>query len=265
MCFETGRAKQSGAGRVINVHEPSGFCVHLVSTFPDYQTSPHTYSGANVINAFYDHVLRETRVITAIISRNVPMSPLDDEQQSSYDAAAKCHNRGTKFAYDNPKTRHYCHVTACNNCNLALKLRKSSKYAERENNYLVPVVLHNTSAYDGHLLLQGFRQKYTEYKLQNGKVRYADIKVIPLNSEKYLQIQIGNVLFLDSFQFMAASLNTLVGTLHKSGTDQFVHTSRYMGTENFLFQKGVFPYEYFTDSSKFQETDLPPKDAFLTD
>jgi len=53
---------------------------------------------------------------------------------------------------------------------------------------------------------------------------------------------------------MAASFDTLVGTLCKSGTDYFVHTSRYMGTEDFLFQKGVFPYEYFTDISKFQET-----------
>jgi len=104
-----------------------------------------------------------------------------------------------------------------------------------------------------------------EYRLQNGKIRYADIKVIPLKSEKNLQIQIGNVLFLDSFQSMAASLDTLVGTLRKSGTDQFVHTSRYMGTDDFLFQIGVFPYEYFTGSSKFQDTELPPKDAFLTD
>jgi len=117
--------------------------------------------------------------------------------------------------------------------------------------------------YDSHFLLKEICPKYKEYRLQNGKVQYADIKIIPLNSEKNLQIQIGNVLYLDSFQFMAASLNTLVGTLRKSGTDQFVHTSRYMGTEDFLFQKGVFPYEYFTDFSKFQETASPPKDAFF--
>jgi len=43
---------------------------------------------------------------------------------------------------------------------------------------------------------------YTQYQLQNGKVRYADIKIIPLNSEKNLHIRIGNVLFLDSFQFI---------------------------------------------------------------
>jgi len=130
--------QQSGAGRVINVHEPSGFCVHRVSSFPYYQTSPQTYSGANVIDVFYDHVLREALVISVILSRNVPMSPLNDEQQSSYDAAVTCRNCGNKFAYDNPKTRHHCHVTgnymfpACNNCNLALKPRKSNRYGEEE-------------------------------------------------------------------------------------------------------------------------------------
>jgi len=62
---------------------------------------------------------------------------------------------------------------------------------------------------------------------------------------------------------MAASLDTLVETLRKSGTDQLVHTSKYLGTDDFLFQKGVFPYEYFMDSSKFQETTLPPKDTFF--
>jgi len=106
-----GDQQQSGAGKVINVHEPSGFCVHRVSSFSGYQTSPFTYSGANVIDAFYDHVLREARSINDILSRNVPMCPLDDDQQSSYDAAVTCHNCNTKFTEDNPKTRHHCHVT----------------------------------------------------------------------------------------------------------------------------------------------------------
>jgi len=216
-----GDQQQSGAGRVINVHELSGFCVHRVSSFSDYQTSPFTYSGANVIDAFYDHVLREARSISDILWHNVPICPLDDDQQSSFDAAVTCHNCNTKFTGNNPKTRHHRHVTGnylfpaaeCNNCNLALKLRKSN--GDGENNYLVPVARLSS--------------EYAEYRLQSGQVRHADIKIIPLNSEKYLQIQIGNLLFLDSLQFMAASLDTLVGTLRKSGTDHFVHTSRYMG------------------------------------
>jgi len=137
------------------------------------------------------------------------MCPLDDDQQSSYDAAVTCRNCNTKFAYDNPKTRHHCHVTGiylfpANNCNLASKPRKSNWYGE----YLVPIILHNMSAYDGHFLLHGFRRKYAEYRLQNNQARYADTKIIPLNSEKYLQFQTENLLFLDSFQFMAATLDT---------------------------------------------------------
>jgi len=109
-----GDQQQSGAGRVINVHEPSGFCLHRVSSFSDYQTSPYTYSGVNVIDALYDHVLREARSISDILSRNVQMCPLDDHQQSSFDAAVTCHNCNTKFTGYNPKTRHHCHVTG--NC-----------------------------------------------------------------------------------------------------------------------------------------------------
>jgi len=123
-----GEQQQTVNGRVINVHEPSGFCVHRVSSFPDYQTAPYTYSGADVIDPFYDNILREARTISDILSRNVPMKALSDEQQSSLDAAATCRNCGNKFARDNPKTRHHCNVTgnyllfpACNNCNLALK------------------------------------------------------------------------------------------------------------------------------------------------
>jgi len=32
----------------------------------------------------------------------------------------------------------------------------------------------------------------------------------------------------------------------------------------FFYKKGVFPYEYFSDESKFDETSLPPKEAFYS-
>jgi len=106
-----GEQQQSGDGRLISVHEPSGFYIHGVSSFSDYQIAPYTYSGPDVIDTFYDHVLREARIISDILSRNVPMRALNDEQQSSYDAATTCRNCGNKLACDNPKTRHHCHVT----------------------------------------------------------------------------------------------------------------------------------------------------------
>jgi len=119
--------------------------------------------------------------------------------------------------------------------------------------------MHNMS-YDSHFFIRGFQKAYTRYvddDSGSGSVRYEDVKLIPLNSEKSLQVQIGNVLFLDSFQFLSASLDTLVATLAKSGKEKYRHTNRYttmyVGERDYLLQKGVFCYNYMTDHSKFDD------------
>ena len=70
-------------------------------------------------------------------------------------------------------------------------------------------------------------------------------------------------MFTDSCQFLASSLDNLVKTLKKSGPDQFVHTTAYFGNAEEYFEKGCYPYDYMTDESKFDETALPPKEAFF--
>jgi hypothetical protein len=37
-----------------------------------------------------------------------------------------------------------------------------------------------------------------------------------------------------------------------------------MGTNELLFAKGIFPYEFFDSLEKFNETQLPPKEAFYS-
>jgi len=66
---------------------------------------------------------------------------------------------------------------------------------------------------------------------------------------------------LDSLQFLNASLDKLVGTL---STDAFKYTSKFFPSPQLARQKGVYPYEYVTDPSKFEETCLPPKDKFYS-
>ena len=109
-----------GTEKIIDVHRLSGFCVHRVSRFEDFQTRPYTYSGENPIDVFYDHVLSESRIISDILARDVPMHPLTTIEQTSHDATVACHNCKREFTSDNVKTRHHCHVTgnylfaACN-------------------------------------------------------------------------------------------------------------------------------------------------------
>ena len=98
----------------------------------------------------------------------------------------------------------------------------------------------------------------------SGTVTYDDIRVIPVNSEKTLQFQIKNVVFTDSFHFLAVSLDTLVSTLKRAGKQKFVQTTKYLGDDDLVFEKGHFPYAYFDILKRLDETTLPPKSAFTT-
>jgi len=69
-------------------------------------------------------------------------------------------------------------------------------------------------------------------------VAYGDIRVIPLNGEKYLSFQVGNFHFIDSFQFLSTSLDILVSLLLQSGRDNYTHTAKHMGDSNLFFCKG---------------------------
>jgi len=96
-------------------------------------------------------------------------------------------------------------------------------------------------------------------------LNYDDVKLIALNEERSMQLQIGPLLFMDSFHFISTSLDALVNLLYKSGKDKFYYTSKYVGNDDLVFQKGIFPYRYFRSSKQFAETSLPPKSAFYND
>ena len=77
-----------------------------------------------------------------------------------------------------------------------------------------------------------------------------------------MMFEVGNLRFLDSFQFMSTSLENLVSLLLKSGREKFKNTTRYLGDHDLVFAKGVYPYSYMTCADKFDETELPPIDEF---
>ena len=91
---------------------------------------------------------------------------------------------------------------------------------------------------------------------------YGDTRVIPLNGEKYLSFRVGNLRFIDCFQFFSTSLHNLVSLLLKSGRDKFTHTTKFLGDDDLVFAKGVYPYSYMIGPEKFAETQLPPIEAF---
>ena len=94
------------------------------------------------------------------------------------------------------------------------------------------------------------------------QMAYGDIRVTPLNGEKYLSFHVGNLRFIDSFQFLSTSLENLVLLLLKSGGEKFAHTIKHLRNHDLIFAKGVYPYSYMTGTEKFGETQLPPIEAF---
>ena len=84
-----------------------------------------------------------------------------------------------------------------------------------EDSYMIPVIYHTLKGYYSHLILQYMAREYAP----------TSIDVTPTSSEKCLSFQICNLLFLDSLQFLSASLDKLVQSLAANGTDKFSHTA----------------------------------------
>ena len=100
------------------------------------------------------------------------------------------------------------------------------------------------------------------------------IKIIPLTEEKYISFTIEDLKFVDSLSFLPSSLEKLVENLKngdKNDLSAFHVTKHFMKLEYpditdeqmlLLCQKGVVPYEYMNSFDKYNETQLPPIEAF---
>ena len=70
--------------------------------------------------------------------------------------------------------------------------------------------------------------------------------------------------FIDSFKFMASSLDSLTSSLVHGGR-KLVGFEGYSEQQyELLMTKGVYPYEYMPSCDKFEETQLPPKRSFYS-
>jgi hypothetical protein len=70
-------------------------------------------------------------------------------------------------------------------------------------------------------------------------------------------------------QFLSCKLDRLTQNLLSSGRSNFVHLlnefkDRSDTDIDLLLRKGVYPYDYMDNADKFEETDLPPQEAFFS-
>ena len=190
---------------------------------------------------------------------------LTKEEEKQFNIASDCWICGEELGND-VKVRDHCHYTgryrgaAHNSCNL--------KYNKPKG---VPVFFHNLTGYDSHLFIK---------KLGSSNPKET-IECIPNNEEKYITFtknkivgqytnkkgevkdKIFKIVFKDSLKFMSSSLGALVNNLPKNG---FKNISKYYTPEQveLIKQKGFYPYEFMDTEEKFNDTKLPPREAFYS-
>ena len=121
-----------------------------------------------------------------------------------------------------------------------------SEFEMNRDNFILPVVIHNLKGFDSHIIMIYIDRNFAP----------SDIQVISTTSEKYISFQIRSLRFLDSLQFLNASLDSLVQSLAKDGVDKFQQTQRHFPGSDLAFQNDTYCYEYMDSRVKFEETKL---------
>ena len=241
-------------------HEPISYS-YYIKCFDDnvFSQEPKTYTGLGAMQKFVESLEEDIKIIA-----NIPEVDMifGKEKTERFNEETKCWI--CKGELNNDKVRDHCHFTgryrgaAHNSCNL--KYKKPN---------FTPVVFHNLSGYDSHLFIK------------NLGFTAGNIDCIPNNEERYISftknIEVGSytnskgetkpkyhkIRFIDSFKFMAASLDSLVNNLPE---DAFNNLKKYYTGDklSLVKRKGVYPYEYMDTLERLKETKLPPKEAFYS-
>ena len=250
-----------------DLHEPSGFCcLTVMDKVFQRESQAVTFSGSNgVMDAFFEHLMREEKIINNLLKRNIPMIPLETEEQKAWDDCKVCPCCERVFTDFNHKVRHHCHATGkylapvCNECNLQLKYRKGS-YGEAGKHFFIPVIAHGMKNYDSHLIIKSLSSRFVN------DARH-EVTCIPSNSEKFISFQVHCFRFLDSYQFLNCSLETLAANMAAEGTSKFCHTKRHFPNPvefDLVTKKGVYPYEYMDSADKLNQDHLPQQADFFS-
>ena len=207
---------------------------------------------------FMDALLDEVADIQNQLKNPLPLN-MTQQNEADFRDAQVCHVCDKPLGAD--RVRDHDHLTgryrgaAHNVCNLALQPRRGKDGAALQ----IPVVFHNLRGYDANHIMQILGNYAASLKTS----------CIAQNMEKYLTFSLGNLKFIDSMQFMNASLETLVKNLSDTnGGEKKFHqlNSHFPPVQaNLLRRKGVYPYTYVSSPEKLQETSLPPREAFYND
>ena len=175
-------------------HEDCGYGYKVVCCYKDKYSKPiQRYRGKSAIYKFMEGML------------------MTENDELCFKLMDKCHICDKKYTDKDVRVRDHCHITGRfkgsvhQECNLKLRIKPED--------IKVPVIFHNLRGYYSHFIKQqiGEIAKNHTYKDKKGRDIPMKMNAITNSMEKYMAFMLGNHLnFIDSFQFMASSLDKLV-------------------------------------------------------
>jgi hypothetical protein len=201
---------------------PCSYAFNIISDYPELNYGLTLYRGnsndENIAEHFIKSLLEYGDIINQALKTNKPMI-ITEEQEAQFQETDICHicERKCDISYKNgleviDKVRDHEHLTglyrgcACNACNLnACNLNfKHNK---------IPAYFNNLKGFDGHLIIQGLK-----------KMNFEKNDIIAQNFEKYMKIEFGNFVLLDSYAFLSSLLDELAKHLLNDSIDNFKHS-----------------------------------------
>ena len=246
----------------INQHISSSWCVYSKFTYGEVEDPLKLYRGKYCVEKFCDYIRREAHRLYHMFPEK-PMDPLTKKQWKKYKKSTICHICYKPFTPMNRKVRDHCHYTghyrgpAHSLCNLKYRIPS-----------YIPVVFHNLSGYDAHLFIRELGKHSDTNGITKNKEDYISFS-IKILVDKYIdkkgeeKEKLIELRFIDSFKFMFSSLDSLTKNLVSGGGKQLFGFEDYSELQyDLLTRKGIYPYEYISSWDHFEETQLPPIEAF---
>ncbi|MEW8548359.1 MAG: hypothetical protein AB2693_33055, partial [Candidatus Thiodiazotropha sp.] len=189
-------AKVGDKSEITSEHEACGFGYQVIR-YDNVAYPPVIYRGPDAVEVFLQRLNQERNFINMEFKNPAPIT-MTEQDITDYEKATHCWICEQELGNyeNNPKVKDHCHLSGRYRgashkiCNVKLKIQP---YRTK-----IPVVFHNLKGYDSHLIMQKIHKAHGR------------ITCIPNNAEKYISFSIGQLKFLDSFQFMASSLSKLV-------------------------------------------------------
>ena len=253
--LEHPQGDEEATSRLVSMHKPCAAGFYFVCTFDPTRNFYWEAVGENCIHEMIVELKALAERCMKEMRQNERMVMTQEDKRDFYRAKC-CHICKGEFGeHGDAMVRDHDHRTgsyrgaAHSKCNI--------NYFT--NRYL-PVIFHNLKGYDSHHIIR-------EAHRINQDIGQKEIKAIPNSYEKFMSFSIGDLKFIDSFQFMSSSLEKLSENLYdEQERYKHFHSVRqfFPDSMDLVCQKGFFPYEWLDSFERLNHQGLPPLKDFYS-